>query len=152
MLRSAMKKHHSHVDLCFCLPSCVLELHFNVLDKTRAMNLNCGLLLKMCVSVRNALAGSERQLTNSSFTETIFHTLRKYLDGQLLVLAQRLSFWAGIFQTLLTFSFQSPVIKTAPGMKLKAPGMGEEETRQVYASEYIMRGITHLIYHEHISR
>lgn len=80
MLRSAMNKHHSHVDLCFCLPFYVLELHFNVLDKTRAMNLNCGLLLKMCVSVRNALADSERQLTNGGFTETIFHTLRKDLD------------------------------------------------------------------------
>lgn len=76
MLGSAMNKHHSHADLWFYLSFYVLELHFNVLDKTRAMNLNCGLLLKMCVSVRNALASSERQLTDSGFTETIFHKLK----------------------------------------------------------------------------
>ena len=69
-----MNKHHNGVDLWFCLPSYVLELHVNVLDKTSPMNLNCGLFLKMCVSVRNALADSERRLTNTGFTETIFHT------------------------------------------------------------------------------
>lgn len=72
-----MNKLHNGVDLWFSLPCYVLELHFNVLDKTRATNSKCGLFLKMCVSVRNVLADGERQLTNSGFTETIFHTLKK---------------------------------------------------------------------------
>lgn len=63
--------------LWFCLPWYVLELHPNILDETRAMNLNCGLFLKMGVLVRNALADSERQPAKSGFTETIFHTFKK---------------------------------------------------------------------------
>ena len=50
-----------------CLPI-ILELLFKVLGKTRAMKCNCGLFLKMCGSVRNALADSERQLVNSGLT------------------------------------------------------------------------------------
>lgn len=59
-LRNAVNKLHSAVNLWFCLPWYVLELHSNVLDETRAMNLNCGLFLKMGVLVRNALGDSER--------------------------------------------------------------------------------------------
>ena len=125
-----MNKLHNGVDLWFYLPWNVLELHFNVLDKTRAMNLNCGLFLKTCVSVRNALTDSERQLWNSGFTEIIFHTLKKKRSGygQLLVLVPWFSsFWADIFKILLNLSCQSPTTKMAPGMKLKAPGVWQEE-------------------------
>ena len=46
-----------------CLPT-IVGLPFKVLGKTRAVKWNCGLFLKMCVSVRYALAYRERQLVN----------------------------------------------------------------------------------------
>ena len=50
-----------------CLPI-IVGLLFKVLGKTRAMKWNCGLFLKMCGSVRNALADRERQLVNCGLT------------------------------------------------------------------------------------